>query len=138
MTIGIPKIPMDDELIDHFTDFLENSTNQLRELRKTLHRLEEITNDICLCGASATAWDALEVQMLGEQWLKLANVWPQDLIIQSHYISGPETEKPWPEHLFRLSLEHQGVIYFTLMTGEQIDQAGIDIIDKDALLRGEG
>lgn len=137
MTISIPKIPMGDELIDQCTDFLHTSTELMCELRKCMARMENVT-DSYLCGAKvATREGELEVHMLEESWLMLANVWPYDLKIASHYTSGPETEKPWESHLFCVSLEHNGIEYFTLMTGEQIDQVGIEIISKDALMRGE-
>lgn len=137
MTMSIPKIPMEDGLIDQCTDFLHTSTELMRELRKCMARMENVT-DSYLCGAKVTTREGeLEVQMLKEGWLMLANVWPHDLMITSHYTSGPETEKPWEDHLFCVSLKHNGVTYFSLMTGAEIDRAGIDVTDKKALLRGD-
>ncbi len=138
MTISIPQIPMDDELIDQLMGFLEDSTDQMRTLRKTLARLEDVTNSVCVCDAQVSPYQKIEVHLIWSQWLQLANVWPQDLTIRSQYSAGSETHKPWAEYLFHLTMKHGGVTYFTLMTGAQIDQAGIEIINKEALMRGDG
>lgn len=138
MTIGIPEIPMDCVLVDSFTNFLEASSKKMNELRKTVCMFEEITDSYCVCDALVTSRGTLKVHMLNRPWLKLASVSSQNLCIKSRYVSGPEAEKPWSEHLFCLSFEHQGVKYFTLMSGDQIDREGIEIADKDELLRGVG
>lgn len=138
MTISIPKIPMEDELIDQCTDFLHTSTELMRELRKCIARAENVTGSY-LCGAQVSTQDKKPtMHMSGTSWLKMANVWPHDLKIESHYTSGSEMEKPWETHLFCLSLEHNGIEYFALMTGAEIDRSGIGVIDKEALLRGDG
>lgn len=141
MTMSIPKIPMDDGRIDTITDFLMDTSSRMMALQKILTDAEKNLPGFSICGTKVDPKKSdymPEVHVLGDVWMQLASVWPNNWRIESHYTSGPETEKPWNEHLFCLTLTHEGCEYFCLMNGAEIDRRGIVVPDKEALMRGDG